>query len=739
MKKTILLLLALSLSSLMATAQTSSFEQVNPRPQKISGIPKFAISWPQDIRIQASQSLRSTAAYHLLSRATAVSDKADLRVIMGVRGDKQIRAYERYIPQRSEGYYLSVGPKAIVLAGADEQGLYYAVQTLLQSVGSSGLISCGQVTDYPDVRWRGVVEGFYGTPWSHEARLGHLDFYGRNKLNVYIYGPKDDPYHSVPRWREPYPSKEAEQIRSLVARAQANAVTFYWAIHPGQDIKWNDEDLALLIGKLEHMYELGVRGFAVFFDDISGEGTKADKQAELLNYINREFVHKKGDVAPLVMCPTEYNKSWSRIEGGYLPTLGTQLDKDIEIMWTGNTVVATIDKSDMQWINGYIKRRAYIWFNFPVSDFVRNHLLLGATYGNSLEIAQDLSGFLSNPMEHAEASKIALYSVADYTWNMKAYDSHASWERAIKAVMPEHADALRTFAEHSSDLGPNGHRFRREESLRLKPLLERIASGHTEAGDLDRLLSECLALERSASILLASREQPRFISELSPWLRMARLIGRYGQEVVGLDRALSSDASAVVPTYQHIRSLLSHMYEIDTTENQNPYQPGVRLATRYLLPAIDSLFVRSIERYNAGATTKLSAQLRYTPCIVSSDVIQLSGLGLSTRGRSVSLSPANEVVRWKQGQSLTLSAQDQPLGLRSLELDLGMIGVAELFTLEALVDGQWLPLELRQEADKKRIRAEVSSLGGRPWTSLRLVQTGKPEVEVYFRSFRLDL
>lgn len=35
-------------------------------------------------------------------------------------------------------------------------------------------------------------------------------------MNTYIYGPKDDPYHSSPNWRKPYPEKEAAQIKDLV-------------------------------------------------------------------------------------------------------------------------------------------------------------------------------------------------------------------------------------------------------------------------------------------------------------------------------------------------------------------------------------------------------------------------------------------------------------------------------------------------------------------------------------------
>ena len=127
------------------------------------------------------------------------------------------------------------------------------------------------------------------------------------------------------------------------------------------------------------MYDLGVRSFAVFFDDISGEGARPEKQAGLLNYIHKEFISKKNDVQPLIMCPTEYNRSWAKTD--YLDILGTQLDPAIQIMWTGDRVVADITKEGVEWVNNRIRRPAYIWWNFPVSDYCQDHLLMGAAYG----------------------------------------------------------------------------------------------------------------------------------------------------------------------------------------------------------------------------------------------------------------------------------------------------------------------------------------------------------------------
>lgn len=88
-------------------------------------------------------------------------------------------------------------------------------------VASKGTLPCLAISDYPDLPYRGVVEGFYGTPWSHEVRMSLIDIYGKYKMNAYLYGPKDDPYHSCPNWRLPYPEKKPKTSRSLSQPATA--------------------------------------------------------------------------------------------------------------------------------------------------------------------------------------------------------------------------------------------------------------------------------------------------------------------------------------------------------------------------------------------------------------------------------------------------------------------------------------------------------------------------------------
>ena len=574
---------------------------LNPVPQEYTG-GQDSIDIPAQYCLQADYNESLSPAIGLLRRLMPGEKKdAPFRICIGIKGDKNVKKYARHIPAKTEGYYLKIDKKGIAIAAADARGAYYGVQTLAQLLTLPRLPQV-EVTDYPDIPYRGVVEGFYGTPWSHEARLRQLDFYGRNKMNTYIYGPKDDPYHRTPHWRKPYPEKEANQLKELVERAKENNVIFYWAIHPGQDIRWNEEDRKMLIDKFESMYQLGVRGFAVFFDDISGEGTKADKQADLLNYLDDHFVKTKGDVAPLILCPTEYNKAWTNVKGGYLTTLGSKLNEGIQIMWTGNDVVASIDHPTFEFINPLIKRKAYIWWNYPVTDYVQDHLLMGPVYGNATDIKDDAIAFVSNPMEYAEASKIALYSIAGYTWNMEDYNPQQAWEEAICDLMPINAPYLKTFAIHNTDLGPNRYDFRREESENIRQALEAILNSYQNKSVPDRealrqVENECQAICLASDKLLASDENPLLIDEIAPWLVRFKVLGLFGQEVLKTlqrqDLGQTKEASEAYGQAQNWHSMLQWT---DKLLNEQAQQPGAECGSKVLLPTLEALFAIAASR-----------------------------------------------------------------------------------------------------------------------------------------------
>lgn len=432
----------------------------------------------------------------------------------------------------SGAYKLSIGKQGIAITGYDERGAFYGLQTLRQIVASPAAregLPYVEVNDYPDLRYRGVVEGFYGNPWSHEVRLSLIDLYGRLKMNSYLYGPKDDPYHSCPNWRQPYPEREAQQLKELVEACRRNRVDFVWAIHPGQDIKWNEEDYGNLLHKFNLMYDLGVRAFAIFFDDISGEGTNPERQTELLNRLDRDFVKTKGDVASLIVCPTDYSRLWANpTPQGSLAIYGRTLDPSIEVFWTGDVVCSDLTEDTLDWVNSRIERPAFYWWNFPVTDYARHILMMGPVYGLETSLtADDLSGFVSNPMEHGEASKVALYSVADYTWNIAAYNPIDSWERAFDYLAPEVRDALRTFSIHSCDTETG---YRRDESWETVTFpVDRYTDAQYAA-----LMAEFARIERVPATLERGCANRALLDELRPWLTEFGKLGTRGRRALEL-------------------------------------------------------------------------------------------------------------------------------------------------------------------------------------------------------------
>ena len=460
----------------------------------------------------------------------AKGDKRSVRLNLDFHHKKAVKAGVQPV---SGAYLLTVSEDGISIMGYDERGTFYGLQTLRQIVeqNADGKIPYLTVNDWPDLPYRGVVEGFYGTPWSHEARLSLIDFYGRFKMNTYVYGPKDDPYHSSPNWREPYPAVQARNITELVKACARNRVDFVWAVHPGQDIQWNEEDYGRLLAKFEMMYGLGVRAFAIFFDDISGDGTDPMRQVELLNRLTAEFVAGKGDVAPLIICPTDYNRSWANpTDEGSLAVYGRELDPSVRVFWTGDAVCSDITSSTLKWVGDRIQRPALVWWNFPVTDYCRHIVMQGPASGldNSLS-SKNLCGLLSNPMEHAEASRTALYGVADYAWNTGDYDALDAWERALAWVAGEKAyEAYRTFAIHSCDTESG---YRRDESWETETF--RIGNDWTEA-QFEALMEEFGKIEKVHEEMSEKCRNDALMREIHPWLEEFTKLGERGRKTLEL-------------------------------------------------------------------------------------------------------------------------------------------------------------------------------------------------------------
>lgn len=634
---------------------------------------------------------------------------------------------------KADGAYdLEIHKNKVQIAAHDSIGVFYALQTLGQLVKDDKIFTV-EITDFPSVKYRGVVEGFYGTPWSTADRISQLKFYGTIKANTYIYGPKDDPYHSSPNWRKPYPPEQAAQIKKLVTVADKNFVDFVWAIHPGKDIQWTAEDRQNILKKFESMYDLGVRSFAVFFDDISGEGTDAHKQAALMNFLHEKFVQVKKDVKPLMLCPTDYNKSWADPSpDGYLGILGREMHPSIQIMWTGDTVVSDITKSTLEWVQSRIKRPALVWWNFPVSDYIRDHLLLGPSYGLEKDLnIHEMSGILSNPMEHAEASKVAIFGVADYAWNTTAYQPQLSWNLAIETLMPHSAAAYKLFSENNADPGKNGHRYRREESTAIAPHINNlklaITEGKADREDFSKVKNYFTRMSKAEAEIISANDNPALIEEIKPWLEKFTWLAHRGLAQLNNYSIHSTNAKA------YWTQMIQNRSEIDLSLAKQPIK-GTKI-----IPVTGGLvltpFVNFLQDWNNQKLIEKITGKKGTstanPGIgsVQSNIDKLSQAQLlAGPNREILMKPILEVFEIQPKASFTI-ALSQPIAQGNIKARFES-RATHWMKIEVSEDGNTWTSPTSKE-NNKRVNAEVKQ----PFKFVRVSNSSEKPVRLRLNQF----
>lgn len=546
--------------------------------------------------------------------------RVDETIVKIRKKDSTGKVWEKLPAGNTGAYAIRITPGKVQVWANTQEGVYYAKQTLMQllrgvpnsrnaqkdpypdkniaEIAKMGMLPLGHVVDWPDLPFRGAVEGYYGAPWSFEARKAQFEFYGRNKMNTYIYAPKDDPYHHGKGCYKPYPADKATQLRELVKLAKANHVRFVWAIHPANTVNWKENggktQLDGLVRKMEWMYELGVRDFGVLVDDSSGEIGKAERQVQLCNYLLEHFIRKHPDVnQTLIMCPTGYNKAWTNAQ--FLGTLGNGLHPSIPVMWTGNTVVHNITLEGQQWVNQHVKRPTFIWWNWPCNDFKRSRISMGRTYGlgTEPEMRTSMSGFVANPMEHAEASKVGLFGVADYTWNITGFESDKSWRAGIRRLYPQCPEAMQVFCDHNSYLLPNGHGYFREESVTIKPtadlFIRSAGERKPDPAATATLKAEFAAMEQAGITIRDTKGLEALQLDIAPWIAQFILTGKAGQATM----------SAIETTDSHERMV--HFFEaVDRVADMKNtlrdewsakgtiYLPDVEVAMYAMTPALQA-------------------------------------------------------------------------------------------------------------------------------------------------------
>jgi hyaluronoglucosaminidase len=414
-----------------------------------------------------------------------------------------------------------------------------------------------ELTDGPDFAVRGVVEGFYGKPWTHAQKLKGIEYFADYNMNTYFLAPKDDPLQRF-NWRSPFSSNYLQDTAELINHGKLHGIDFVLCVSPGLSVEYSNEaDVDAVVNRFKQLTNLGANHFGMLWDDIAWEMQHDSDSAKYVStaQAHADFTNRVWDKlvaynerAQLTVCPMHYA---GRGNEPYLIDLGRELKSRINLMWTGRQICSEyLDVSDAVVFERSALRPALYWDNFPVNDGgMQVNLYIGPIRGREKGLHKYSAGLLSNPMLQFEASLIPISTIGDYLWNSQDYDPEISWEEALIKVIPNEIDraALRKFFRTSLGSNVGG-----DPAPDLRKVF-RAGVTAWRSGDMATAANvfeaEGREMESNYQYLTTAKTTvPDLITEIKPWLEKYR-VG--GQALIGLAEVLRTC------TYDKTRMIIS--------------------------------------------------------------------------------------------------------------------------------------------------------------------------------------
>lgn len=285
----------------------------------------------------------------------------------------------------------------------------------------------------------GLIEGYYGKPWTWRAREETIAFLKGCGYDFYIYAPKADDYLRT-RWREAHPAEVETALRTLAQGCRARDVRFGVGLSPYELYRdFNADAQIALAAKLAQFDDWGVEYLAILFDDMRGDLPElAATQAEILHWVAGRTRAKK-----LIVCPSYYSddpaldRFFGKRPANYLEDLGRLLDPAVEIFWTGEEVCSReYSPGHLRRVSEQLRRKPFLWDNYPVNDGRRMSpfLHVRAFTGRPASIGTHLSAHSVNPALQPVLSRIPAASLAECYRLGDRYEYGQAFLRAATAV-----------------------------------------------------------------------------------------------------------------------------------------------------------------------------------------------------------------------------------------------------------------------------------------------------------------
>ncbi len=377
---------------------------------------------------------------------------------------------------KSEKYALVVGKSEVLVYADTTRALAYALDSLLQLATNDDGIACGIYLAYPAFKIRGIIEGFYGKPWNMKQRTNAIRTMAKKRMNTYIYGPKDDPYHRD-YWRLPYDEMNFSLLKNMVKLCKNNHIDLHYMLAPGLDIRYsNASDIDVIVNKLMQVYKIGVRQFGLLFDDILDDNpeeefvypedkarftTLAAAHVYVINKVYERLMALDSSIE-LLACPTQY---FGNGDEPYIVEFGQGLPEKCKLYFTGEKICsAKVTSEQARFLKEKTGHAPLYWDNYPVNDMeMVNEFHISPIINRDADLYRYSEGITLNPMEFAQSSLLNLLTFADYMWDSVNYDPVTSYKDSITTIVGEkYIKPFETFNKflYRSCLLQHGHHYR---------------------------------------------------------------------------------------------------------------------------------------------------------------------------------------------------------------------------------------------------------------------------------------
>ncbi len=305
----------------------------------------------------------------------------------------------------------------------------------------------------------GIIEGFYGKPWTWEARKESVSFLAPYGYGFYMYAPKADPFLRK-RWQEPHPPAYAAQLESFTAHCRDAGVRFGIGLSPYELFNsFDDQSRGSLSQKLEFFDSIGAEDVAILFDDMRGDVPGlATKQIEIVHWAG-----ERTNASRVIMCPSYYSDDpiLDRVFGNrpahYLEDLGHDLDPKVEVFWTGEEVISRqFSRGHLERVAAQLQRKPFLWDNYPVNDGQRmsQYMHLRGFTGRPSIISDLIAAHGINPALQPTLGRIPAVTLSDSYRLGDDYQYAESFRHACYEVLgPDLGELVREDLLTLQDIG----------------------------------------------------------------------------------------------------------------------------------------------------------------------------------------------------------------------------------------------------------------------------------------------